>query len=126
MMERVLERLKSLGVQPPEEDMSLLASFLEKARDWVLAETGQTSLPETLGGAVSNMAAGEYMLLLKTTGRLEALGFQEEFAVRQMSQGDTSVTYAVEGDAVSPLEAMIRKLMTPDEALLRKWRRFRW
>jgi hypothetical protein len=43
-----------------------------------------------------------------------------------MSQGDTSITYAVEFGQVSPVDALIERLRTPEEALLRQWRRFRW
>ena len=117
-------RLGELGLAPPAEDESLLEALLERAKGALLARTGQKTLPKELKGTVVDMAAGEYLLLRKKSGGLS--GFDQEYAIRQMSQGDTSITYAVEGRGLSPLEALIEGLRRPPEALVQKWRRLRW
>jgi len=124
MTERLKERLGELGLCPPAEDEALLKTLMEGAERWMLAETGQVELPEALGDAVVDRAAGEYLFFRKSVGRLAE--FEQEQVVRQMSQGDTSITYAVEFGQLSPLDGLIAKLMTPPEALLRQWRRLRW
>ena len=124
MTARLRARLGDLGLVPPAEDEALLATLLAGAGRWVLAETGQAELPEALESAVVDRAAGEYLLLRRSAGRLAE--FEQEEVVRQISQGDTSITYAVEFGQVSPLDALIARLMTPPETLLREWRRFRW
>ena len=124
MIERLSLRLEELGIVPPVEDISLLETLLERARFGLLARTGQAVLPEELEGSVVDMAAGEYLLLRKNTGRLE--GFEQDYAIRQMSQGDTSISYAVEAGTLSPFEGLIERLRTPPEALVQKWRRIRW
>ena len=124
MLKLLKVRLGELGLSPPAEDKTLLLTLLDGARRWVLAETGQEGLPEALEETVVDMAAGEYLFFRKSAGRLTE--FDQEQVVRQMSQGDTSVTYAVEFGQVSPLDGLIAKLKTPPEALLRQWRRFRW
>lgn len=124
MLERLVERLGALGLTPPDEEGPLLETLLAGAKRWVLAETGQPKLPKGLKPVVVDMAAGEYLSFRKSVGRLEE--FEEERVVRQMSQGDTSVTYAVEFGTVSPFEGLVAKLMTPPAAVISQWRRLRW
>ena len=117
-------RLGELGLVPSAEDEALLKTLLVGAKRWILAETGQNGLPEALKAVVVDMAAGEYLSVRQSTGRLSE--FDREQVVRQMSQGDTSITYAVEFGKLSPVEALIARLVTPPEALLAQWRRMRW
>lgn len=153
LLERLLTRLRELGllrsdadgdgdldgaadeesVAPAEVDeivdldsveVGLLLSLLERALDEVLALIGQTELPEGLLTTVVDMAAGEYLFLRRAMGTLTE--FDQENVVRQISQGDTSIAYAVDGGAVSPLEALIEALRTPPSSLIQKWRRVRW
>ena len=117
-------RLGELGVVPPVRDEALLNTLLAGAQRWILAEVGQETLPEALKPVAVDMAAGEYLSVRQSAGRLPE--FDQEQAVRQMSQGDTSITYAVEFGQRSPLDALIARLTTPPEALLTQWRRVRW
>jgi len=52
--------------------------------------------------------------------------FDHEHSIRQMSQGDTSITYAIAAEQKSPTDALIERLITPPEALVNQWRRLRW
>ena len=124
MREKLKARLGEMGLTPPVEDEALLETLLAGAKRWLLAETGQEKLPAELKPAAVDMAAGEYLVFLQTAGRLE--GFDVEQAVRQLSQGDTSITYAVEFGQLSPVDALIERLVNPPEALLTQWRRLRW
>ncbi|MCL2568608.1 MAG: hypothetical protein FWE12_04120 [Oscillospiraceae bacterium] len=124
MLKRVKARLEGLGLSPPAEDEALLKTLLTGAKRWILAETGQGELPKELRAVVVDRAAGEYLDFRKTIGRLSE--FDQEYAVRQMSQGDTSVTYAVEFGQGLPVDVLIESLRTPPEALLARWRRLRW
>jgi len=124
MLEPLVARLGELGLMPPDEDRPLLETLLAGAKRWVLAESGQLRLPKELKPVVVDMAAGEYLSFRKSVGRLEEV--EEAQVVRQMSQGDTSITYAVEFGQVSPFEGLIAKLMTPPAAVMNQWRRLRW
>jgi len=124
MLERLIARLGELGLSPPTEDKPLLETLLEGAVRSLIAETGQSTLPKELEPAMLDMASGEYLAFRKSAGRLEE--FEEEQVVRQMSQGDTSITYAVEFGQISSVEVLIEKLKTPPAALLNQWRRMRW
>ena len=124
MKKALMLRLGELGAALPAEDEPLLKKLLKRAVLWILAETGQSELPEELESLAVDMAAGEYLFWRKNTGMLE--GFDEAYAVQKMSQGDTSITYAVAGGTISPLDALIEALRTPNGALMNKWRRMRW
>jgi len=124
MKDQLLKRLGELGITPIPEDEGLLKSMLKGAKRKLLAETGQYELPNALKPTMLDMAAGEYLQFLQSIGRLE--GFDQEHAIRQMSQGDTSITYAIATEKKSPIDALIERLTNPPQALITQWRRVRW
>jgi hypothetical protein len=124
MKEKLRKRLEELGVVLPVEDERLIKSLCKGAKRRLLAETGQYELPGALKPVMIDMAVGEYLLFRKSIGRLE--GFDQEYAIRQMSQGDTSITYAMASEAQSPVDVLIERLSTPPAALITEWRRLRW
>jgi len=124
MKEKLLKRLDELNITYVPEDEGLLKSMLKGAKRRLLAETGQHKLPEALKTVMIDMAAGEYLLFRKSMGSLE--GFDCEHAIRQMSQGDTSITYAIANEGQAPVDALAQRLLTPPPALITAWRRVRW
>jgi len=124
MKEQLVKRLGELGITPAPEDEGLLKSMLKGAKRRLLAETGQYELPGALKPTMLDMAAGEYLQFRQSIGRLD--GFDCDPAIRQMSQGDTSITYAIATEKKSPLDALIARLTTPPEAIITQWRRVRW
>jgi len=124
MKKQLLLRLGELGITPPAEDERLLENALKEARLRLLAAIGHDELPGELKSTALDMAAGAYLLFRKSVGKLD--GFDQEHAVRQISQGDTSLTYAIAAEQKSPVDALIEKLGTPPAALVNRWRRLRW
>jgi len=123
-VEHVQKRLGELGMVPPEQDEALLATMLQGARRYLLARIGQDELPEDAEVIVVDIAAGEYLLWRQGKGDLD--GFEAEYAIRQMSQGDTSITYAVANEGGNPTEVLVQRLLNPPEAVINRWRRMRW
>jgi len=124
MKDKLIKRLEELGLAPPAEDEGLLKSLCKGAKRRLLAETGQYELPSALKPTMIDIAAGEYLLFRKSIGRLE--GFDHEHAIRRISQGDTSITYATANEGSSPADALIQRLLTPPPALITEWRCLRW
>jgi len=124
MKKKLIVRLGELGITPSAEDALALDALLLGAKHRLLAETGQNSLPKALEMTAVDMAVGEYLFFRKNTGRLE--GFDPGQAVRQISQGDTSVTYETAGEGGSLLDGLIKRLSTPPQELVVKWRRMQW
>lgn len=119
-----MKRLGELGIVSPPEDEALLASMIQGAKRYLLAQTGQVELPMEAMPVVLDMAAGEYLLWRNSKGDLE--GFDAELAVRQISQGDTSITYAKANEEGSPIETLAKRLLNPPAAVIHSWRRLRW
>jgi len=124
MKKKLIVRLEELGITPAAADDLTLGALLLGAKRRLLAETGQKSLPKALEATAVDMAAGEYLFFRKSTGRLEE--FDAGQVVRQISQGDTSVTYETAGEGITPLDALIARLSTPTPELVIKWRRMQW
>lgn len=117
-------RLEEFGIVPLEEEEPLLFTMLQSAKRYLLARIGQEELPEGAEDVVLTMAAGEYLLWRNSKGDLE--GFDTEPVIRQISQGDTSITYGVGNDHLPPVEELAKRLLNPPEAVINQWRRFRW
>ena len=118
------KRLGELGIVPPEQDVALLTTMLQGAKRYLQARIGQDALPEDATAIATDIAAGEYLLWRQGKGDLD--GFEAEHAIRQMSQGDTSITYAVANEGENPTEVLIQRLLNPPEAVIHRWRRIRW
>ena len=124
MREQLIKRLGELRISPGVEDEGLLKSMLKGAKRRLLAQTGQYELPNALKPVMLDMAAGEYLQFLQSVGRLD--GFDQEYAIRQISQGDTSITYAIGAEGKPSTDTLIETLMNPPEAVIAQWRRVRW
>lgn len=127
MFSRLLERLRFLGFPCEENDSEFLEGLLTDASSRVLAEIGICSLPEELESLVINLTAGEYLFCKKAAGKLH--GFDSEAAIKQLQEGDTSVTYAFGDGARTPeerLDALIKSLRSIPPGLAAAWRKMRW
>lgn len=103
MREDVVGFLTALGVVVPETD-SVLDFVIQGVEGTIRNETNQQGIPDGLKLAAVYMAAGQYLLLMKGAGKLE--GFDLDAAVKQIQEGDTSVTYAVGEGSQTPEQRM--------------------
>lgn len=127
MFSRLLERLRFIGFPYEEGDSEILKGLLTDATRRVMAEIGACSLPEGLKSMVIDIAAGQYLFIKKAAGKLQ--GFDTEAVVKQLQEGDTSVTYALgDGDKTPEerLDALIESLRTIPPGLAAAWRKMRW
>jgi len=127
MTKRVTERLQFLGFVPEDTDLPVLEALINSSIRRILAETGCSSLPEALEEVAVNTAAGEFLFYKKAAGLLE--GFDAEAAVKQIQEGDTSVTFALGAGSATQeerLDALIRYLTRTQQGLMAAWRRMRW
>lgn len=127
MVNEVIERLKSVGYEPTEDDMWLIAPILEKAKDSIKIRCNTRDVSSELNAAAVDMAAGEFLFFRKSAGHLQ--GFDPEPAIKQIQEGDTSVTYAVgDGSSTSEqrLNAIIDYLMNHGATQILSFRRIKW
>lgn len=127
MINRLKERLELLGFPPETGDADVMEGLLSDASRKVMAEIGICSLPEGLESLVIDLAAGQYLFIKKAAGTLQ--GFDGQMAIKQLQEGDTSVTYAIGDGARTPeerLDMLVENLRTIPPGLAAAWRKMRW
>lgn len=126
MRERVIAFLAALGVPDVGRD-PLLAYVIQNVTQTVLTATNQARIPEGLEAAAVSMVAGQYLHLKKGAGQLS--GFDLEVAEKQISEGDTSITFAIGEGSQTPeqrLDGLIAHLMTSGGEQFTAYRRLKW
>ncbi len=114
MADKLYEMLSALGLEPGEENRSLVEMAAERAKRRVCAMAGVDVFSGDMSGDISgkisekfasdmesvclDMAVGEYLM-----SRLAL--FPQDFAewqpdVKSLGMGDVSISYAVDGDGV--------------------------
>ena len=97
-MDLLVEFLRGLGLTGAGSD-PLLAYLWASVQEEIRNKTNQDAVPEGLLWTAALRAAGRYLALLQGAGKLEDLGLTVEGVVKQLQEGDTSITYAVgDGD----------------------------
>ena len=127
MLEDVKERLASFGYQVTEVDSWMLTFLIKKVENHIKNTCNVSSIPEGLGNVAIDMGVGEFLLNKKSIGGLT--GFDLEAAVKQIQEGDTSITYAIgEGDLTPErrLDALIAYLMNNGKNELISYRCIKW
>jgi len=127
MFEDVVERLKSFGYEVTETDNWMLEFIIQKVENSIKADCNINTIPEGLHEIAVDMVVGEFLLNKKSRGQLE--GFDLETAVRQIQEGDTSVTFAVgDGSKTSEerLDELILYLMNHGKGKFTSYRCIKW
>ena len=118
--------LRALGVTGAGKD-PMLDMVVDMVAQRIQNETNRTDIPEGLQSAAASMAAGEYLRWKKAAGQLEGFAL-EEAAVKQIQEGDTSISFAVGEGAQTPeqrLDALITSL-TGRQGEIYRYRRLVW
>lgn len=127
IFEAVVERLASLDYTISEGDKSAAVYSINKAEASLKASTNQFILPDGLFYVWTDMAAGIFLTDKKASGALAEV-YDFSAPVKSVSEGDTSVTYAVtdSGTFESKFDTMLDKMLHPDPETILKYRRLAW
>lgn len=129
--EAVTSRLAMLGYTVKDADAPGLEYQINRCEQAILNSINQKVLPDGLFYVWVDMVAGQFLSEKKNAGELEGEeGFDFSAPAKSITEGDVSVTFAGAGDgAISPearFDAMLSKLIHPDERILAAYRRMRW
>lgn len=127
MLEVVTERLASFGYEVTAGDSWGLEFIIQKVENSIKADCNIDSIPDGLHEIAVDMVVGEFLLNKKSKGQLE--GFDLDTAVKQIKEGDTSVTFAIgEGDSTPEkrLDDLILYLMTYGKGKFASYRCIKW
>lgn len=119
----VVNLLKAIGYEVEENDGLILEYIAGEVVNDIKANCNIDILPDSLGHVVTNRVCGAFLALKKSGGQLA--GLDVEAAVKQIHEGDTSVTYAISDSALT-LDNFIKGLQTYGMQQLAQFRRLRW
>lgn len=127
MIEEVKARLASFDYEVVESDEYVLTFLIQKVENHIKNITNCFQVPEGLFNVAVDMVVGEFLFNKKSIGSLE--GFNLEAAIKQIQEGDTSITYAIgEGDLTPEqrLDLLIDHLMNRGKNELLSYRCIKW
>lgn len=134
MLEDVTARLASFGYVVTEADAWVLGFIIQKVENHIKNDCGVYDsvtltivIPAGLHEIAVDMVVGEFLLSKKSTGQLT--GFDLSAAVKQIQEGDTSITYAIGSGDSTPeqrLDMLISYLMNHGKGELASYRCFKW
>lgn len=127
MFEDVVERLESFGYEVTEVDSWMIEFLIQKIENSIKADCNINTIPEELHEIAVDMVVGEFLLNKKSRGQLE--GFDLEAAVKQIHEGDTSVTFAIGDGSKTPeerLDELILYLMNYGKGKFAAYRCIKW
>ena len=125
----VKDRLKSLGYEVKADDEFALTFCVEKVRSTIKNEINWQDVPEGLEHIAVDMTAGEFLLSKKTFAPNDLVGFDLDYAVKQIQTGDTNTVFATGEGSLTPeqrLTAFINYLLSYGKAEFNSFRRIRW
>lgn len=127
MLEDVKMRLESFGYTVTDADSWILNFIVQKVENHIKNECNISSIPDGLYDIAVDMVVGEFLLSKKSTGQLT--GFDLSAAIKQIEEGDTSITYAIGSGDSTPeqrLDALISYLMNNGKNEFVSYRRVKW
>lgn len=127
MREDVVTLLAALGVAGAAEN-PLLDLVINQVQWRIKNLTNLQEVPEGLVGLAVQMAAGEFLSMLKGSGQLE--GFElEEAAIKQIQEGDTNTVFSVGDGSYTPeqrLNSLIDFLINGRVGEIYRYRKLVW
>lgn len=126
--DNVIERLAQLGYTATDEDHNHIDFELEKIINYTLNYCNLSyELPEVIEPRLIDRVCGEFLYYKKNSGSLE--GFNYEAVIKQIKEGDTSITYAVgqgEDTPESRFDSFVKQLERGYDKWITPFRRLRW
>lgn len=102
MLEDVKTRLKSLGIsissEPNSPDEVMLSFCIDKVTSHINNQTNLSEIPQGLHEIAVDMVVGEFLYTKKSMGALAIETLDFELIAKQVQDGDTNVTFAVDAN----------------------------
>ena len=89
----IIDRLGQLGYIADDADANHIDYELEKITNYTLNYCNVTTVPTIVEKRLIDRVCSEFLYYKKNSGELE--GFNYESVIKQIKEGDTSITYAV-------------------------------
>lgn len=119
--------LLSLGYPLKLSDDWFLGNAIERAAVSIKTDCNAGAVPVGLRPVAVELTAGHFLFALKSSGQLT--GYNFDAAVKQIAEGDTSVTYALDAGSLTPeqrFDALLAYLIGRGKAEIAAYRQLRW
>lgn len=118
----VVQRLKMFGVDGTDPEISDMLDYIISARlEHIANDLNLDFVPQGLFFTVVEMMAGTYLLTAYMSGSNSSVSVD---TIKTISEGDTSITYAVEG-STSGAETL-KAMADGNKGELSRYRRIQW
>lgn len=129
MLERIKERLQSMGYAVKDSDDIAINFAMQKVENTIKNDCNVSAIPDGLTHVAINMVVGEFLMSKKTFAPNDLLNFNLDAAIKQIQEGDTNISFAVgEGSKTDEqrLDSFIDYLLNYGRDEFITYRRFRW
>lgn len=125
--DNVIDRLGQLGYTVTEKDYDHIDFELEKTLNYVMNYCNIAVIPDILDPRITDRVCGDFLYYKKNSGSLD--GFNYDAVIKQIKEGDTSITYAVGQGEDTPenrFDAFVKSLDRGFDKWITPHRRLRW
>ena len=129
MLDRIKERLQSLGYTVKDSDDIAINFAMQKVENTIKNDCNISAIPDGLMNIAIDMVVGEFLMSKKTFAPDDLLNFNLDSAIKQIQEGDTNISFAVgEGSKTDEqrLDSFINYLLNYGRDEFITYRRFRW
>ena len=129
MLERIKERLQSMGYAVKDSDDIAINFAMQKVENTIKNDCNISAIPDGLMNIAIDMVVGEFLMSKKTFAPDDLLNFNLNLAIKQIQEGDTNISFAVgEGSKTDEqrLDSFIDYLLNYGRDEFITYRRFRW
>jgi len=129
MLERIKERLQSMGYAVKDSDDITINFAMQKVENTIKNDCNISAIPEGLMNIAIDMVVGEFLMSKKTFAPNDLLNLNLDSAIKQIQEGDTNISFAVgEGSKTDEqrLDSLIDYLLNYGRDEFITYRRFRW
>lgn len=123
----VIDRLGQLGYKVTETDDAQIDFELQKTINYVINNFTRKDVPEILDPRIIDKVCGDFLFYKKNSGSLD--GFNYDAVIKQIKEGDTSITYAVGQGEDTPenrFDAFVKSLDRGFDKWCAPWRSIQW
>lgn len=123
-LERVIERLQTLGYETKETDAYSLEFCISKVENHICNLINDSSVPNGLEEIAIEMVCGEFLKLSKGMGLLNSANFEQ--VAKSVKLGDTNITFADDASPEQKFEATIDYLLRGYNEDFLRYRKLVW
>lgn len=122
----LLKRLVTFGYELQEDDSWILCFTAQKTENHIKTVCNTSSLPNELFYKAVDMVCGEFLFAKKQTGNLELANIDIDGAIKQISEGDVSISFVDGSSDEDKLNAFLNSLLRIEEGDLICYRKLKW